>query len=433
MTLLQSNLEISRTNLIKQTANVRLAVICLAAASVGLSMAVISISKLLLFIFAAATLLFFERRSVGSPALARTYTPTAVLVVLLAFTISLFWTTAPSADAMGSIAKYGKLLLIVLMMALIQDRREAMYALGAFVLAQLFLMLSSWMLFIHLPVPWATSRMALKEFAVFSSYLDQGIIGAVLAAICWHLRHLAPGRFGPHFMVLAALAYLCNVLFVLNGRSGHLVAIAMLSLAIMWELPKRYRAAVVLLPFVLVGALFLSSHKVRDRLIMMKMEVESHSAHAQPNTSSGLRLHFWMNSIQMIARHPVAGSGVGSWSTEYNRIQRDLDPAHKDIAGNFNPHQEFLLWAVQLGIPGLLLLCGLMLAMIRDSWTMEKPYARVVQSTVVALAVACLFNASIYDALIGDFFAVTLGLLLALGLTANASKPSAMSAQPGAI
>ncbi|MGH8441226.1 MAG: O-antigen ligase family protein [Pseudomonas sp.] len=257
-------------------------------------------------------------------------------------------------------------------------------------------------------------------------------MGAVLAAICWHLRHLAPGRFGPHFAVLAALAYLCNVLFVLSGRSGHLVAIAVLSLAIMWELPKRYRAAVVLLPFALVLVLFFSSNKVRNQLTIMKMEVESYSAQVPPNTSSGLRLHFWMKSIQMIARHPVAGSGVGSWSTEYNRLQREIDPAHKDIRGNFNPHQEFLLWAVQLGIPGLLLLCGLMLAMIRDSWTMEKPHARAVQSTVVALAVACLFNSNIYDALIGDFFAVTLGLLLALGLTGNASKPTAMSAQAGA-
>jgi hypothetical protein len=39
--------------------------------------------------------------------------------------------------------------------------------------------------------------------------------------------------------------------------------------------------------------------------------------------------------------------------------------------------------------------------------------------------VACLFNASIYDALIGDFFCVSIGLLLALGLSKPANEASA--------
>ena len=60
-------------------------------------------------------------------------------------------------------------------------------------------------------------------------------------------------------------------------------------------------------------------------------------------------------------------------------------------------------------------------ASLRDSLRMEPAHARALQSTVVALAIACVFNASIYDALIGDFFCVALGLLLALGLKPNTS------------
>jgi O-antigen ligase len=61
-----------------------------------------------------------------------------------------------------------------------------------------------------------------------------------------------------------------------------------------------------------------------------------------------------------------------------------------------------------------------MLAVLWDTLGMEKPYARAAQSAVLALAIACLFNSSIYDALIGDFFCVLIGLLLALGLHKNA-------------
>jgi hypothetical protein len=56
---------------------------------------------------------------------------------------------------------------------------------------------------------------------------------------------------------------------------------------------------------------------------------------------------------------------------------------------------------------------------------MDEKFKRALQTCVAGLAVACLFNSSLYDALIGDFFCVTLGLLLALG--AN-YKPVVLSA-----
>lgn len=379
-------------------------------------MAIISVAKFLLLLCGLATLFFNSRSNNNSESARTSYTPVAVLVILICFAASLFWSTAPEVDALGSMAKYGKLLVIVLILYLIRDRREASYALCAFVSAQIFLLISSWLLFFQVPVPWATSNMALTHYAVFSSYLDQGIISSVFAAICWHLRSLMPGRFGKQAAVFIALIALSNVLFVLSGRTGHVVAIALLSLAIMWELPKKYRAAVVVLPFLLALLLFASSSKVRDRLTLVKTEVQAYSTQTTSITSSGIRLGFWYSAADIIAMHPVAGAGVGSWSTEHNRLQRAKNPDHVDIQGNGNPHQEYLLWGVQLGIPGILLLAGLMLAMWRDARQMNEPYARATQSVLVALAVACLFNASIYDALIGDFFCITIGLLLALGL-----------------
>ncbi len=385
-------------------------------------MAVISVAKLLLVI-CAITVLLTRRSRQGCTPLDGKFAPIAVLLAIFAFAASLIWTIAPQDDALGSLAKHGKLIVIVLMMLLIRDRREAGYALASFVLAQSFLLASSWMLFAHLPVPWATSNMAMNEYAVFSSYLDQGIISAVFAAVCWHLRELAPGRFGRHIAVFLSILALANVFFMLMGRSGHIVAIALLSIAIMWELPKKYRALAIMLPFLLAMALFFTSTKVRQRLTLVETEVQSYSVEARPVTSSGLRLAFWHAALLAISQHPLVGSGVGSWSTSYNHFQRARDPAHKDIDGNGNPHQEYLLWGVQLGIPGILLLFLLLLSIGRDSTRMKKPYARATQSTLLALSTACLFNASIYDAQIGDFFCVLLGLLLASGFS-NTSDDS---------
>ena len=252
-------------------------------------MVFISLAKLLLVGCGLATLLFTRRDLTTSHPLSGRKTPAAVLLALFAFALSLFWTVAPQAEALGALAKYGKLLNLILLMLLVRSRREAFYALSAFVGAQAFLLMGSWLLFARLPVPWATSDMATTHYAVFSSYLDQGIMGAVFAAVCWHLRFLFPGRFGRHAAIFLVLMALFNVFFVLSGRSGHVVAIALLSLAIMWELPKKYRPLVVVLPFVLAVALFFSSAQVNERLVKAQNEVQAYSqGQSTPRLAYGL-------------------------------------------------------------------------------------------------------------------------------------------------
>lgn len=389
----------------------------------GLSIAVISIAKLLLLLCAVAALLLRQGLSGDGAPLAKTFTLPAVLAVLLAFALSLFWTVAPLQEAAGSLAKYGKLLIILAMMALIRDRREALYAVAAFALTQLVVVVSSWMLFADMPVAWASSRTTVSHYTVFSGYLDQGIMSAVFAAICWHLRDLVPGRFGPRIAIAVAVISLANVFFVMVGRSGQLVGVALLSLAIMWQLPKKYRVLVAVLPFLLVATLFVGSPTVRERLTQVKAEVQAYSAKNDVSTSSGVRLAFWRRASQVIAQRPLAGAGIGSWSTEYDRLERQDNPRHEDINRGSNPHQEYLLWGLQLGIPGLLLIAAFMLSVLRDTMKMETPYARAAQSALLALAVACLFNSTLYDGLIGDFFCVLIGLLLALGLSKPPNLP----------
>ena len=416
-------------HLLNKTFDFRLAVICLAAASVGLSMVAISVAKLLLVICGVGVMLKMYRQPDATSPLKGMATPATVLIALLAFALSLLWTIGPPAEALGSLAKYGKLLTILLMLIVIRNQRDARYALGAFVLAQIFLLLSSWMLYAKLPVPWATSRMATTEYSVFSSYLDQGIISAVFAAFCWHLRALAPGRYGSHIAVLVTFAALANVFFVLSGRSGHVVGIVLVSMAAMWALPKRYRASTVLIPFLMVLGLFFSSSKVKDRLTQVETEVRSYSTLTEPATSSGIRLNLWRRALQTIEQHPVGGTGIGSWSTQFNRLQREQNPAHVDVDSNGNPHQEYLMWGVQLGIPGLLIFLALLISLYKDTLALKNGEARAAQSTLAALAVACLFNSSIYDAQIGDFFCILLGLLLAYGRQQILADPATRLSQ----
>lgn len=395
----------------------RLGLVCLVAASVGLSLAIVSISKVLLVITVLVVLLRGGRSAADVAPLQKMWTPRLATFVIFVFAFSLLWTTAPIDSALGAVGKYGKFLLIPALLVLIRTRQEALYALAFFLGAQVFLLFSAWLLYFHVPVPWATANMAKTSYAVFSSYLDQGIMSAVVSAVFWHLKTLAPTR--PLFFAAIAVSILAlgNVLIVFSGRTGYLVAVAMVSLAIFWALPRRYRFASVLVPPLIVLVAFFSFDKVAQRFLVIKAEISAYSSKPDPFSSSGVRLNFWQTSVRAIAEKPLMGSGAGSWVTEFNRIERFKNPAHKslDSYSHGNPHQEFLLWGVQLGVGGIFLLCSLLGAILFDLRKMDRPVARAGQSVLLALIVSCLFNSSLYDAYIGDFFCVSLGVLLAYG------------------
>ena len=393
----------------------RLGLVCLAAASAGLSVVIISISKFLLVIAVLTALLSGKRPVVEGAPLQKMWAPQLATVVVFAFASSLLWTVAPLDQALGALGKYGKLMVIPALLVLIRTKQEACYALACFLGAQVFLLISSWLLYFHVPVVWATSNMALYQYAVFSSYLDQGIMSAVVAAIFWHLKALTPNKALFYAFLGIALLALANVFIVFVGRTAYLIGIAMVSLAVFWLLPRKYRLAVVLLPPLLLLLAFFSFDQVAQRVSFTRAEISDYSAGIGAATSADNRLDFWKASTKAIVEKPLAGTGVGSWATTYNKIQKKIYPSHKDLTVGGNPHQEFLLWGVQLGVGGIMLLVAFMTAVMLDLRKMDTPVGRAGLSVLVALAIACLFNSSLYDAYIGDFFCLSLGVLLAYG------------------
>jgi O-antigen ligase len=87
-----------------------------------------------------------------------------------------------------------------------------------------------------------------------------------------------------------------------------------------------------------------------------------------------------------------------------------------EFATMHNPHQEYLLWGVHLGVGGIALLLAFGLAIVRDARPFRADVRHATYSMLAILAVVCMFNSTLFDALIGDYFCFLLAVLLALGL-----------------
>ena len=399
----------------------RLVVACLVAVSVSLPMAPISIAKLLLFVFALVYMGLAHWRGQAERSFAGLWTPSAILIICAAFSLSLLWTNASLADAVTNLVKHLKLLEVLLLSVLLRTARDARIAITAFALGQAVFILSAWLLVGGVPVPWA--KMGQSPYTVFTSYLDQSIIFASSAAVIWHLN----GELGwPRWVAgMIAAAALTIVLLLLEGRTGYVVALSMIALIVLWWVPKQWRlAASLVVPAAVLVGLFLGSATFHGRVAKVLNEGQAYANDAHIDTSAGWRLNAWHRSLQAIAERPALGHGVGSFTATVKRLEGPTADKTFGTGKSSNPHQEFLLWGVELGVIGPLLLIGLIVCIYRDIGQFAIPVARGTLSVLVAMTLACLLNSALYDALIGDFFVVTLGLLMALGVRKREAQTS---------
>jgi O-antigen ligase len=379
-------------------------------------MAWISLAKLPLFLFCLISFSSYLVRGRSDQQLEKTGLVRLILAILGLFALSLLWTEADSSTGLMAFFKHGKLLEIVLLISLIHSRREALLALGVFLAGQAFFVLSSWLMIAGYRVPWATSLVVPHyQHVVYSSYLDQTLIFSASAAIFWHLRSYWP-KLTWLSSTLALLAVV-NILFFQDGKTGYVAALAVLTLAVMWQIPTKWRMLSVLIAPLALGLIaYAGSAKVQYKVAQVMNDSQNYSQLGNNESSSGFRLHAWKRSLQAIAEQPLIGHGVGSWTQVIKRIEGKNADKIFGTDGASNPHQEYLLWGVELGLIGILLMLTWLVLMVRQALQFDMPAKQATVSVVAVMLIACLFNSSLYDALIGDFFCVALGLLLAMGL-----------------
>ncbi len=402
--------------------NFRWLLVLLMAFSVSLPMAWISLSKLSLFV-GCLVLLVMGSRQMHQPVVRLQsmafFAP--VLAGLGFFVVSLLWTSAAPDVALASFVKHSRLLVIVLLVLMLRNLEESRWALLVFSAGIGLQLIFSWLSAAGLPLPWFSEWR--PRGVVFTSYLDQSIILSTCAAVWWHMSPTK--RWQRWVNVCLVTAALVNVLLLLDGRTGYLIAMALLTLAAMWRVPLKFRwYAFAVLPALILVTLAAVSSNFQTRLSLIITELRASSIQADTSTSTGWRLNAWRLSAQAIEEAPILGHGVGSFTATVKRLQGANAEAVFGPGKLSNPHQEFLLWGIEIGVVGMVLLLAILIRLWSDFNQMPQPVRRAGISVLAALFIACSFNSTLYDGLIGDFFVTLLGLLLAYGSFAKQDSPA---------
>ena len=368
----------------------------------------VSIAKLLLLI-AVVGQLFFDVKHRSFPSFKLWPSMTWwILLAMVWMSLSFLWTESSSADALAGWGRHSRILWFIPVLYLLRSPEQSLLTLKWFVAGMVVMMLSSWALVAGLPVPWASAKELPSLGIVHGSTLEQPVLLTFLAVVLWFMRAHWPQGHWRWVPIGILLLTVLNVFFVMTGRSGFLVMLVFISMAVWWQLPKRWRWLVVGLPFVLAALMMVLSPRFQTRTTEVVKDVLSYRQ-GSIETSQAQRLDYWHRSLLAFQEKPLIGHGVGSWRMNYHR----LGGMQADAPSN--PHQQYLLWLVEAGVVGCILFLGLLCAQYKNAQALPTNGRQALTTVTAIAAVMGLMNCPYFGAGMGECLVYLAASLFAIG------------------
>lgn len=336
--------------------------------------------------------------------------PVARLALLLFGILALgcLWSGVPAAERLKSLFKYSDLLLVGLLAGMLPLARQRNLALSGFAAGMLGLLLLSLAIWLGILPEGLFGKIGSGAVVMKLSITHNWLMACFAFGCAMQACFSEPGWVRRGWALLAGVAVL-NVLFMVGGRTGYVVlAVLLIYSAHVW---KRWRG--VCLALLLAGALGAGLLMLPNHLSARVGEAVHDVRHwrpgegASPLSSQGQRLDWYLASLELVAQRPVLGVGTGGFA---RAIEKHL--AGSAIRPPANPHNEYLLIMVQVGLLGGVALLWLLGGGWQAARGLRSPRERaLLRGMVLSMAVGCLFNSFLYDFTEGLLFGWMLGVL----------------------
>lgn len=165
----------------------------------------------------------------------------------------------------------------------------------------------------------------------------------------------------------------------------------------------RYRQARawLLAGLVAVGltyALWQTLPAVNARFTLAMQELQALVDSGNYSGSVSVRAQMVWTAWTQMWQHPLLGTGLGSWA----HIWAEASQRYPDMGGLNNPHNDFALWGMETGLPGLLMLLCLVGGLAVAAWRNPNPLmGGAGWMASIALSITAMVNAPFRDAALG--------------------------------
>ena len=143
-------------------------------------------------------------------------------------------------------------------------------------------------------------------------------------------------------------------MFITGGRAGQVMFFtAVIFLVFQYFKNSQVKAIIVslILIFSISVTAYFSSPIFQERVQMVADEISHYNDNsASKNSAMGLRITFFINTLELIKKSPILGVGTGDFPDEYEKVNNIRS---QDVVSTVQPHNMYLLVLAQLGILGL--------------------------------------------------------------------------------
>jgi O-antigen ligase len=327
--------------------------------------------------------------------------------------IGIFYTDAHTYRIIESLSDGAKFLFIGFMMIYFKSRTQSLILLLSFVSAMGLTLAFSYLLWLGFLPDVVPVKGDAANCMIFHLHITQNNFMAFMALIAavW-AREPGTGPVKKGLWGILSLLALFNVLFMVQGRTGHVIVIVLtLYYFLTWDRVKSLIAGLLILILFGIYAWFNPTNTLFTRTQQVLHEISQWDPDqpALPTEAVGIRVEWYLNTFQIIKAHPIFGTGTGSFLTAYQKRAKNTGISETD-----NPHNEYLMTTAQFGIAGLLILLGFFWVQWRHAVFLKNSGLIIMaRGFVLLMLVACMTASPLQDNAEGWFFVFISGLFFA--------------------
>jgi len=318
-----------------------------------------------------------------------------VFVSLLSF----FYGVASWGEGAGrTFSRYVKFLFFGFILYLTQDRKIRDWSINAFLLGVGFIVFSMY-LNVYLNLPWSVTQNTGwgSDHTVVGDYITQNLMVCLFVILCLDKVFLNANLCGKIFFSFAFISGLCAIFLLSPGRTGYLLTLSALCIYLFLRVSSFYKWLLPLVIFSSALLVYKLNPVVESRLNLAVQEtllmLESIEKKESPViTSIGARVFMWKNTVDLIEQKPILGWGLGGYKKKW--CDQVSDEEWCDFADT-HPHNQYLMFWVELGLAGLLLFLAFIFLMIRKG-LIRGGQGAVLVAFVAFFAIDCLFNSPLW-------------------------------------
>lgn len=398
-----------------------------------------SLTSILMIVFLLLWLL--EGNYINKIKLVLNYNYLLIFIIIITFILGTTYSISPLEDLLLYLKKMRKLIFLLLLPPYFKDPKVRRNCINSFIISGLITVISG---------------IYLYRYKVFKNSIDSALITNLTIFFLLHrlIQRINVNQINQHtgdyqskqhnfnhfinhiipttklaccasvinfIELLFIVICICYLFYININRTGQIIFPCLIATFIIQRIKflKKKITLLVIICLLSIGSMcsiFINNHF--KHIWVASFEQYKNFNYNNPQfISLNHRLIYYYNSLNLIKNNPIIGTGTGSFYLAYKNFvikNKLFNINHIEYLFPSNPHNEYLLFGVQFGTYGILLLICWFIQLFRISYQIDLrlPERYILQGLMISMIIGCFSNSWLLDFTAGHLFVLFISLCL---------------------